>query len=235
MATSNKRICSSCKVNKCNPNFKWCQECYTKSKMGYTYSSCRKCGKPPNPGFELCENCFQSGVGMPTGEKICIMCSQFFYETDKDVCKSCIAKLESGDKSPLAGTPPMCTDCKKNPANPGYLQCEYCYRQTISFSMNGLPPSKQYGTTYNSTVPTISPMCKECKKNPANPGFSRCEYCYRQKLSSPYNGQPSPTQYGTSYSSTIQQYPHHLNPIPSSRFINPIDTMGPNIYRFSPS
>ncbi|KAI6652219.1 hypothetical protein LOD99_7236 [Oopsacas minuta] len=119
-------ICSSCKVRRSNPGYKWCVECYNYSKNKLPSIQCKNCGKPPNPGFDLCENCYRKGLEANGPLQIsCILCNKSWAEPNADLCRQCL-DLFANETGPQL-TQQSCNKCTINIATPGFPMCEGCH------------------------------------------------------------------------------------------------------------
>ena len=143
--------CTSCKTQRANPGYKWCEPCYSKSRTAPAYSHCRHCGNSPNVGYDLCEFCYKKDkvANKPRG-KLCLICLRSWAEEGLDVCTGCMTQLDD-PAAPLLNQ--TCNRCKKNPPNPGHLICEVCYRDE-----QAMMPMNIHGNLYCGMTPMYYPQ-----------------------------------------------------------------------------
>ena len=155
---SSTEICTSCKTQRANPGYRWCESCYIKTRPGPAYLHCRHCGSSPNKGFDFCERCYKKDkiTHTPRG-RLCIICLTSWAETGIDLCTVCLASLD--DPSRLLVNQ-VCNKCHKNPPNPGFLICEICFRKEQAMNkhgsfFNGIGQARLANPSYGGFRPTL--------------------------------------------------------------------------------
>jgi hypothetical protein len=132
--------CVRCDKNPANRGYDLCQSCFEDRGPGAAAPApapaptptptptptpapaqqiCNRCNKnAANRGYDLCQTCFEGGLGSSGSTPLCTKCNKSPANRGFDLCHQCYSD---------PATKSLCSNCGVNPPNPGRRWCQACF------------------------------------------------------------------------------------------------------------